>query len=392
MNRRIGNFILAVIVAAMGTALNAASNPPTASAARFAPDGDGSAKGKGKSGRKRSSKPKKDGPAESGPFAQGDREKEFIKALGDEYKIRRTDHFFVLYNADEEVVKDFIHRLEQSYKSVHRFVTQQGIKIEYPDQKLPVLFCKDFPEYSRRSAQLTGSPAPSQAAGLYFRHPYNFSLFYDMSQVDFIKETTQKADKLRQEAGAAQDRSQKKQKLREAQWYLNQVDQYQQEQNRSVVQHEVAHQLLFNFHAHEPKVDNPQWFVEGMATLFEPPPGKSGAGFNVINQGRLGEIRDLLVNVSPDELKAFIGNPAPGGGMLSSEGYARSWALTYYLVKRKQKQLPKYFELIKKRSPKDQITPERDVADFEKCFGKVDATFAKKWSNYIRQLPFRPAQ
>ncbi len=51
------------------------------------------------------------------PFPKGPREDEFRKYLGEEYKVRREDHFFVMYNADEEIVKQFILRLERTYKS-----------------------------------------------------------------------------------------------------------------------------------------------------------------------------------------------------------------------------------------------------------------------------------
>lgn len=344
-------------------------------------------KKKSKSSKSKSKKKKKRGDR---AFPKGDREKEFSRKLGEDYRVKYTDHFVVLTDAEEEIVKDFLPRLEKTYDSVHRFVDQVGVKIKYPKEKLPILFCRDFPEYSKRCKQFTGQPAPSEAAGLYWREPLNFSLFYDMSQVDFIKETTAKAEKLRQEAAATKDRNAKKAKLREADWYVNRIAIYQQEQNRSVVQHEVAHQLLFNLKFHTLEGDNPQWFVEGMATLFEPPPGKTGAGFNVINQYRLGEIRDVLRVMETDQLKAFISQQR--SGMLSNQGYAQSWALCYYLIKTKRKQLPQYVELINKRPPGKLMSRKQNLEDFEKCFGKVDNAFNKKFTNYITRLPYMPPQ
>lgn len=349
--------------------------------------GDAGDKKKSKSSHTKAKKKGGDGPA----FPKGGREKQFGEALGEGYRIKRTDHFVVLTNADEDVVKDFLPRLEKTYDSVHRFVDKVGVKIKYPTEKLPVLFCHDFPEYSGRCKQFAGRPAPGEAAGLYWPHPLNFSLFYDMSQVSFIKETTAKADQLKKEAAATSDRNAKKAKLREANWYINRIAIYQQDQNRSVVQHEVAHQLLHNFQFHNNEGDNPQWFVEGMATLFEPPPGKSGAGFNVINQNRLGDIRDALRTMSTDELKAFIMRQS-GGGMMSSEGYAEAWSICYYLVKCKRKEFPKYVDIIKRRPAGKRQSPEENLADFEKCFGKIDDTFNKKFTQYITKLPFKPPQ
>jgi hypothetical protein len=320
-------------------------------------------------------------------FPKGPREAEFKEALGGGYKVQYTDHFFVMYNVSDEVVRNFISRLEKTYDSVHRFATQMEIRLEYPSEKLPVIFCNNYEEYNQRCLQLVGHGAPADAAGLYWHDPANFSIFYDMSQVKPLKEKAEEAKRLKEQALNTRDRKARKSKLAGAQYYENKIDQYQQEQNRSVVQHEVSHQLLFNLGVHSVHAPSPQWFVEGMATQFEPPPGKMGAGFNVINQRRLQDLRSLPGNKIPD-LRGFVGKPGTGG-MLSNDGYAFSWALTYYLVKKKTKQLHVYVALLKKRKPGAPVTAEEDIADFEKCFGKIDNVFQKRWATFIKNLPAR---
>ena len=324
------------------------------------------------------------------PFPKGSREKEFAEKLGEDYQPRYTDHFVVLYNCDEKVMKDFILRLEQTYKSVHRFAKKQGIKIKYPKEKLIVIFCPDYDEYNGKCQELVGRGAPAGAAGLYWSDPANFSIFYDMSQSKIMLEFASKENSLREQARNSKDPRMKKQKSKEAQWYVGRAKRYQQTNNRSVVQHEVAHQLLYNLQVHRSGARNPQWFVEGSATLFEPPPGKSGAGFNVINQRRLGDIRETFIRYTADDLRKFVGAGATRGGMLSNENYARSWALCYYLLKRKRKQLPIYIELVKQRSRREAMTPQDAIDDFEQAFGKIDGKFAKSWSKYITTLPFMP--
>ena len=158
-----------------------------------------------------------------------------------------------------------------------------------------------------------------------------------------------------------------------------------------MVQHEVAHQLLFNFRVHKPGAANPQWFVEGLATQFESPPGKMGAGFNVINQRRLRVLREKYKKESPD-LRDFVGNPNKGGSLLTEEGYAIAWGMVHYLVKQKSKDLPRFVEALKRRKPGQSITPEEDIAAFEECFGKLDDKFAKKWMGFIKGLPYRPSK
>lgn len=324
------------------------------------------------------------------PFSRGPREKEFAEKLGENYHPRYTDHFVVLYNCDEKVMKDFILRLEQTYKSVHRFTEKQGIKIKYPREKLIVIFCPDYDEYNGHCKEIVGRGAPASAAGLYWSGAANFSIFYDMSQSKAMLDFASKASKLREQARNAKNPRVKRQKSKEAQWYVGRAKRYQQTNNRSVVQHEVAHQLLYNLQVHRSGARNPQWFVEGLATLFEPPPGKSGAGFNVINQSRLGGIRETFVNYTAGDLRKFVGAGATRGGMLSLENYARSWALCYFLLKKKRKQLPIYIDLIKQRSRRKEMTPQDAIDDFEKAFGKIDGKFTKRWSRFITALPFMP--
>lgn len=336
------------------------------------------------------SKPKQDLAAD---FPKGKREKEFAKLLGDGYKIRHTPHFVVLYNADEKIVKDFMARIEKTFDAVLRFASTLDIKVAYKADKLPIIFCKDHDDFRvvYRIVRGGGDP-PSEAAGLYFSGKPNVSLFYDMSRNKYMLEWAQKVKQLQEEARRATDANTRKAKIREAQWYSNRSLVYQEEQNRSVVQHEVAHQLLYNFRVHNWDAGwaNPQWLVEGMATLFETPPGKRGAGFNVINQQRLGEIREKMPAISAAHWRSFIGQPSPGRQMLSTEGYAQSWALVYYLAKRKPKELPTYVELIKKRKVDDAVPPDEELADFEKCFGKVDDKFARSIADFIKKLPYRP--
>lgn len=377
-----------LIVSPRPAAAGAAARPGRAGVEK--PPEDGGKKKKRRKKRRSRRGRKKKSKKGAHPFPKGDREKTFAEKLGEDYKRRYTDHFVVLYHADEEVVKNFIFRLEQSYKSVHRFSTKLGLKLSYPKEKLIVVFCPDYEEYNAQCEVFVRRKAPKVAAGLYWSAPANFSIFYDMSQNSVMKEFADKVRNLQDAARKATDRNTKKAKAKEAQWYQNRAKRYQQTNNRSVVQHEVAHQLLYNFQVHKPGARNPQWFVEGMATLFEPPPGRRGAGFNVINQRRLGAIRESIEKYTADELRTFIGAGAEHKGMLSNEGYARAWALVYYLVKRKHKQLPKYVESIKKRSRLKDMTPEEAVADFEKAFGKVDEKFVKQWAKYIRRLPFIP--
>src|SRR5262249_49796612 len=154
---------------------------------------------------------------------------------------------------------------------------------------------------------------------------------------------------------------------------------------KSVVQHEVAHQLLYNFNLHSRKVRNPSWFVEGLATLFEPPPTEgAGAGFNIINQDRLGTLRDIEKKGGKFDLVELIKVPRLIEGD-AGKNYAQAWSLVYYLSKHKKKEMQQFVDLVKARKPFEEVTPEQELEDYEKCFGKIDESFKKKWGEFLRK-------
>ena len=348
-----------------------------------------SAKGKSDKDGDKGSKRKESDEEHLKPFPRGPYEDFFKIQVGSGFKVRRTDHFTVLYDADKEIVRDFITRLERTYMSVHRFAVKTGIEIQYPEEKLPVIFCRSYDEFDRLNKQIVGQSIPPNVAGLYWSHPLNFSIFYDFAKSRPVLEVMAKVERLQEEARKAKDRATRKAKSREARFYLNYLNSMQDSQNRSVVQHEVTHQLMFNFQVHAVPGHNPLWLAEGLATQFEPPPGKMGAGSAVINQRRLQVFREAYEKSGPD-LRQFVAKHTPASGMLSSEGYAVSWALTNYLIRRKKKGLPKYIALIKDRDPTERFTPDEAVELFEECFGKLDERFQSKFRKYTMKLPYRP--
>lgn len=338
---------------------------------------------KGKKSKKGSKKKKK-----KDEFPKGDHEKQFRIGLGEEFSVKYTPHFAILYNADEKLIKSFIHRLEATYKSVYKLCDRVGVKLKKPKEKLVVIYCDDFHSYSGVCKQFTGDPAPEQAAGLYYRHPYNFSLFYDNTKHPQMREFLNEIDALHKTIKDTRDLGQKKAMSRTVQWYRNKIAAYQEKTNREVVQHEVAHQCLFNFGFHTLEARNPIWLAEGMATQFETPPGKSGAGFGALNQERLGMLRAML-SPYPPNLKMFILNPTGGEGMLGLDGYATSWGLLNFLLKRHSKEFPGFVQAVLDRSKEESSSYLSDLELFEKHFGPIDEQFQKGWENYIRSLPYK---
>src|SRR5262249_48914547 len=156
---------------------------------------------------------------------------------------------------------------------------------------------------------------------------------FDFAKSETLKEVSQKIAGLQAQLHQSGDPREKRAKSEEVQWYKNRMDSVQNRANKSVVQHEDAHQLLYNFNLHSRKGRNPPWFVEGLATLFEPPPTEgAGAGFNIINQDRLSTLRDIDKKGGKFELEELIKTPTLIEGD-AGKNYAEAWSLVYYISK-----------------------------------------------------------
>lgn len=326
-------------------------------------------------------------------FPSGPAETALTAMFGDAYKIRRTDHFFVLYNTDEAVVKKFVHRVEATYDAVHRFAIKLDVSFSYPDQKLAIIFGDTFEDFEFIHKKLHLRPPGREYAGYYFSGP-NISVFYNGADADWIKARLKKADDIRHEAkNAGTPRERRRLSL-----WADRVENYArnsaQHRNRMIVQHEMAHQLLYNFQVHRRGVRHPKWLIEGLATLFEPPPTSRGAGFNIINQGRLADMRDFLEKNNAIDFKVMLSEPGQlyGNDDQLTRGYAHAWAMAQFVTRQRPEQFKKYIDLLNARQPGSATDAEQELSDFESIFGKVDAPFIKRWKQYIMNLPYRPRQ
>ncbi|OWY72989.1 hypothetical protein B7486_01185 [cyanobacterium TDX16] len=326
-------------------------------------------------------------------FPSGRAETALKAMFGDGYKIRRTDHFFVLYNTDEAVVKRFIHRVEATYDAVHRFAVKLDVSFSYPDEKLAIIFGNTFEDFEFIHKRLNLRNPSREYAGYYFSGP-NVSIFYNGADADWIKARLKKADDIRQQAKNA---GTPKERRRLSLW-ADRVENYARNsakhRNRMIVQHEVAHQLLYNFQVHRRGVRHPKWLIEGLATLFEPPPTSRGAGFNIINQGRLEDMRGFLEKNNATDFKTMLTEPGQlyGNDDQLTRGYAHAWAMAQFVTRQRPEQFKKYVDLLNARQPGAAVDAEQELSDFESIFGKVDAPFIKRWKQYIMNLPYRPRQ
>lgn len=362
-------------------------------------------------------------------------EEALLKAAGADFAIKRTPHFVVAYDANRALTDELVTRLEDTYRAIYRFIDTVGIEAHRPPRRLEVIFFNDREGYDRYGATLR---FPSQGTFGVYHEPTNRSAFFNVYNdpqllrlhADISAARTN-LENLNRTLGSLRgnqpvvvtygdgrqetlSKSQVKRRIESAQRDLRLLDgkrtNYSDRVNRATVQHEAAHQVLFNAGVHVRQGFNPKWLIEGLACLFETPPTEQGTGIAVTNQLRLRDFRASVAGegekrllTGDDFLAAIDEGRFPDPRTLISDprifdereergaaAYAMTWSLAHYLQRTRPKPLAAYIKAIAGRKANQAVTPDQELALFEKHFGRLDDAFVRQWGGYILQLGFRP--
>jgi hypothetical protein len=132
---------------------------------------------------------------------------------------------------------------------------------------------------------------------------------------------------------------------------------------------------------------NPRWFAEGTAMMFETISAGKASNIGAVNKNRLEEFRKLEKTGKLFDLKEFISKPDFFHAEATiGSAYAQAWALAHYLNRVKRGQIKSYIEAINKRGGDYQTTPEKEIAAFERAFGKLDDKWVKQWREWMKSV------
>lgn len=209
----------------------------------------------------------------------------------------------------------------------------------------------------------------------------NEGLHSIQQQVDALTEEVRKASNAGgDEAGALRRRlDAAKQSLRET---SERFETLVRQEHIATAVHECTHQLLFHTRIQSPFVHAPIWICEGLATNFETDSPQNAFGPDVEylprrrrfetlrQQGRLLDVRELvrineLPTDEPDRIDVI---------------YQQSYALVKWLCRHRKEALQSYMAALRTH-PSGEITPDEQVALFERCFGDA-AALEKAWLRY----------
>ena len=343
-------------------------------------------------------------------------ERELVEIGGPGLRLRRTEHFVVAYNASDESPTALISRLEATHRSVYRFCRINKLPARPLSRRLQVLFFDTYDEYARIARAAGFSYQGS--VGFYSQRT-NVATFYNilnspqLSEINrLIEQAEGRIERLRRTRPI--DRRALRVQVRERFRLVNVRDRTVERLNRSTVQHETAHQLLFNAGVHVRGARNPDWLVEGLACLFETPPSASGAGAGAVNQLRLADFRACLGEADPggqlkaDDLQTALaaGKFVPLSRLVSDPTlftrradpnlvhyYSQAWSLVCYLQRAKREKFAEYLGLLGQRQVGQPVGPEQEIAEFQSIFGSLDERFERRWAAYIlTKLRFKPSE
>lgn len=321
----------------------------------------------------------------------------------------KSDHFEVIHDGlpNDPEVKLWIAQLEKNYSTFFMWFSLNGTQIELPKTKLPVVITTKPDVYNEMHIALLGTKAKAQG----FMLPREKLLVLCTKRLDPISEML--GLQMKEWATKGYDFNQ---------LLLGKIGQGNPPNahileitysgalsvlNRALEQETVWNtignfgtlQLFYATKTLPTNVVLPKWFSEGLAGVFETPQCSPWMSFGSANSYHLPIFRQIYKNKrNPIEFEAIlsrlmansnVANLSPQAGQ--EQFNTESWALVYFLVKKKQKTFMDFckdFEIF----PKDVVLSQSLVtAKFNKHFFAADSadmkkaqtTFLLEWIDFI---------
>jgi hypothetical protein len=352
-------------------------------------------------------------PARCEEFGAADVEGELLARVGSGFRTWKTDHFIIAYDTPVEAIRALVGRLEGIYDAVLRFRDGNRINGEIPPRPLPVIFYAahdDFVKYLSSERVRAAS-----VAGVYLQEP-NLSAFCHTLDTPPLRPLVQQIDRLEQRFNRTVQSDQRDTRTRRDNtlFQLNalrtQRDALVRRFDRVVIQHEAAHQVLFNLGIHARGATNPDWLVEGLACQFETAQPARGGTLTEVNHLRLADFRATLA-LPPNarslamesweealsagrlvSIRTLVSDPEVirDSGDAISLRYAQSWALVHFLHREKRTAFADYLRVLAGREARRAVSADEELTVFERHFGHADEHLDVAMCRFVVGLRFDP--
>ena len=264
------------------------------------------------------------------PFSTLDLRDRLQSEFGRDYEVKTTSHYIVV--ARRGTAEHYTALFEQIYRQCHTYFGTRGFRMNEPEFPLVAVVFPDQDGFVKYCRSEGATPQPG-LAGFYL--------------------TTSNRVALYDRAAAGQSTE-------------DGVD--------DTVIHEATHQIAFNTGIHSRIGQNPQWVVEGLATLFE------ADGIRVRKVAA-----DVSDRINPERFEWFHKyrrQRRPTGSLeefirddtlfkrAPLDAYSQAWALTFYLVETRPTEFARYLKTIAVRDPLTRYDADTKLKDFRDTFGK----------------------
>ncbi|MBQ7110941.1 MAG: DUF1570 domain-containing protein [Thermoguttaceae bacterium] len=296
--------------------------------------------------------------------------------FGPGFETLATERYLFVHNVSDAYADWCARLFEKVADAFEKFAAKSKLPTaERVEPMVVVIFAtqRQFFEYAARE-----TPSPDKLAA-YYNMQTNRVALYDLSGA---------------ESSRADDDAEPERRRRTFQETKEFLSRPNAAFNVATIVHEASHQVAFNRGVFLRTGPFPFWAVEGLALVFETPNGRaSQGGWNFTgsfpkNERLLERFRQYAATTRQrDPLRSLVAAQNIGDARSDVEGfYAASWALFYYLYKRRPNELAAYLRETAAKPPFVAYSAQDRIADFEKHFGDDWEKLTENLLRFIRRL------
>jgi hypothetical protein len=271
-----------------------------------------------------------------------------------------TKHYVICSTAGRPYAEWCGETFERLHDSFRQFWQEAQLELPEPEFPLPAIVLKDRAEFAAFATK-HDRPDAAESPG-YFSEPTNRIILFDLTAGPRSSAPKSVAELKRRLAVSAF--------------------------NVATTIHEATHQLAFNCGLHTRYADNPRWLTEGLAMFFEVPDLESRVGWNSIGRVHVTRLQDYraTLRTTPKRALRLTDLIRADDRFLHAESqraaYAKSWALTFFLLKTRPAETVSYLKTIRSKPRLIPDSPEQRLLEFEAAFGNADE-LEQEWIQWM---------
>lgn len=274
-----------------------------------------------------------------------------------------TKHYVVCFDTSRQYAQWAAALFERLHDAFINFWTRAGLDVAPVTRPLVVVIFADRRRYEEQAARDLG-PATDRVVG-YFNMLSNRVTTFDLTGSDTLRASRTPGPRTSLDVLARP----------EAAGLV------------ATLVHEATHQVAFNCGMHRRLAPVPLWVCEGMATYFEAPDLSSDRGWRSIGAVNEPRRKQFQATASPGWLEPLLRtDDAFRQPDAATDAYARSWALTAYLIQTRKKQFTDYLAVLAAKQPLEDDSGDLRIDEFSAAFGPADASMEEAVAKFLARM------